>query len=248
MHGAPIMTERITIPLLATALHPCAYLSDREARLVFLAPSPASDPEPLYPALLAAGFRRSGPDLYRPDCPSCSACTPIRIPVRDFVPDRQQRRTLKINQDVVIRILDAVVNEAHFALYQRYLWARHPEDAEKNSDEDDYRQFLQSGWSSGSRLIELSLGDGTLLAVALVDMTGSALSAVYTWYDPGMAARSPGTLSVLLQIRLAAEWGLTWLYLGYWISTCRKMAYKCRFAPAEVMRDGLWMALKPEDG
>lgn len=238
------MNDRVSLSLLATPPHPCPYLEDQYSRLVFLAPSPDINPEALYPAMLAAGFRRNGPDLYRPECPSCSACIPLRIPVQQFRPDRQQRRTLQRNQDIVINIEEVRVFEEHYQLYLRYLRARHPGDVKSDETLADFERFIQSGWSSGTQLMELRHGDGTLLAVAMLDMTRVAMSAVYTWYAPEVPQRSLGTLSVLMQIRLAAEWGMAWLYLGYWISACRKMAYKNRFLPAEILRDGVWSPLR----
>ncbi len=38
------------------------------------------------------------------------------------------------------------------------------------------------------------------------------------------------------------------MYLGYWVPESRKMAYKARFRPSEVLRNGQWLPLmeKPE--
>jgi len=50
---------------------------------------------------------------------------------------------------------------------------------------------------------------------------------------------------VLWQIDEARRRGLPWVYLGFWISGCRKMAYKDAFRPFEVLREGGWT---PWDG
>jgi arginine-tRNA-protein transferase len=34
--------------------------------------------------------------------------------------------------------------------------------------------------------------------------------------------------------------GLPYLYLGYWIQGCRKMAYKQAYRPLEVLVEGRW--------
>jgi arginine-tRNA-protein transferase len=38
--------------------------------------------------------------------------------------------------------------------------------------------------------------------------------------------------------------GLPYLYLGYWISNSRKMAYKARFQPLEALGAGGWKRLE----
>jgi len=39
------------------------------------------------------------------------------------------------------------------------------------------------------------------------------------------------------------------VYLGYWVEESRKMAYKAKFRPSEVLRGGQWIALvEREDG
>ena len=40
---------------------------------------------------------------------------------------------------------------------------------------------------------------------------------------------------------MAARSGRHFLYLGYWIRELRNMAYKARFAPAEVLGERGWL-------
>ena len=53
--------------------HACSYLDDREATMI------VADPEfpksrALYTLLVANGFRRSGEQIYRPNCDPCREC------------------------------------------------------------------------------------------------------------------------------------------------------------------------------
>ena len=38
--------------------------------------------------------------------------------------------------------------------------------------------------------------------------------------------------------------GLPFVYLGYWVPESRKMAYKSRFRPSEVLLGGVWRVLE----
>jgi len=49
---------------------------------------------------------------------------------------------------------------------------------------------------------------------------------------------------VLWQAAQAAERHLPWLYLGYWIKECPKMAYKGNYRPLEIFHNGRW--IQPE--
>ena len=77
--------------------HECSYLSDEQARTLFLDPAARVDAR-LYQHLIDRGFRRSGQYLYQPACPLCEACISLRMPVREFTPNRSQRRNWQNNQ------------------------------------------------------------------------------------------------------------------------------------------------------
>ena len=89
-----IHQHRIALHL--TAPHPCSYLADQQASTAFVAPDVAID-APLFTRLAELGFRRSGQHVYRPQCEHCNACIPVRLPVQDFIPNRNQLRCLKRN-------------------------------------------------------------------------------------------------------------------------------------------------------
>ncbi|MBS0194825.1 MAG: arginyltransferase [Proteobacteria bacterium] len=223
--------------LYRTGEHACGYFPERSARDLVLDPR---DPAvaAAYPQALAQGFRRSGGHVYRPNCAACNACVPVRLDVRQFRPDRSQRRCLRDNADVVEHMTLPLRTAESFALYRRYLAARHGDGPMADTDEDDFDRFVASPWSP-TRFLELRIG-ARLLAVAVCDTTPEAVSAVYTFFDPDDAARSPGTLAILRQIAWAQRTGRQYLYLGYWIDAHPKMHYKSRFQPLQTFDGERW--------
>ena len=228
-----------------TADHPCGYWPERQARDLVLDPG---DPRLVgaYPLALAMGFRRSGRLIYRPHCMACTDCTPVRVPVADFRPDRSQRRTLARNRDLHVRVVPAHDSDEHLELYRRYLQARHPDGGMAAHDADDFRQFLIGDWPH-VRFMDIREGEGgPLLGVAVTDRTDDALSAVYTFYAPEAASRGLGTFAILQQLAWAAREGLDWLYLGFWIDGHPKMEYKRRFRPLEHYDGHAWRPIPPD--
>lgn len=222
----------------ATPPHACSYLPGRTAVTLFADPY-ARLSSRIYSRLAHYGFRRSGRHIYRPACPGCDACIPVRVPVAWFRPRRSQRRAWRQNEDLAVRERTAVLREEDFALYRRYVSSRHPGGGMDHSTPEQYLEFLTSDWSE-TRFVEFRL-DGALAMIAVLDRLEDALSAVYTFFDPDLHGRSPGTFAILWAIEQARRLGLSWLYLGYWIADCAKMSYKDQFRPLEQFRDGRWL-------
>lgn len=229
-----------TVFLLSGA-HPCSYLPKLTAQTLFCDPhAPMS--AALYDQLIRKGFRRSGRYVYRPRCPDCQACIPVRVPVAAFTPDRSQRRTLTRNQDLEVIPHAAHFQREHYNLYTAYTQQRHPEGGMDQAGPEQYWEFLSSPWSR-TYFYEFRLAQ-QLVAVAVVDHLDQGLSAVYTFYDPELAQRrSLGVYAVLWQIDHARQLGLEWVYLGYWIAASAKMRYKNRYQPLEAYQEGRWQIL-----
>ena len=226
-----------------TGAHPCGYFAERTANDLVLDPQDPRLPA-LYPMALDWGFRRSGDILYRPGCQGCRACVAVRLPVAQFRPSRSQRRCLAGNADVVARIVAPVRTDEHLALYRKYLGGRHRGGGMDDHGAREFDQFLVGSWNEG-RFLELrQREDHRLLAVAVTDLAGNAMSAVYTFYDPEQSARGLGTLGVLKQVEWARRDGIAHLYLGYWIAGHPKMDYKRRFQPLEGFDGRGWRRLQ----
>jgi arginine-tRNA-protein transferase len=110
-------------------------------------------------------------------------------------------------------------------------------------DAFDYQMMVEDSPIT-TYLLELRQPDGEdegrLLAACITDVTGDGLSMVYSFFDPKEQRRSLGTYMILRHIELAREMGLSYVYLGYWIEGSRKMQYKARFRPLELLGPGGW--------
>lgn len=227
-----------SIPLVMTTPHPCSYLPAQEATTVFVDPSYQITPF-LFSRLADVGFRRSGAHLYRPQCGQCQACTPIRIPVAPFQPNRSQKRCLKRNEDLHIQALSNIDNDACYTLYWQYLESRHSQGDMFPPTREQYQDFLCHPWP-GTFYLGFYNEENRLLAVSVCDRFAQGTSAVYTFYDPNEEDRSLGMYAILTQIAHTRMMQLPYLYLGYWIKDCRKMAYKIQYRPYELLQDGVW--------
>lgn len=233
-----------------TAPSPCPYLPGRDERKVF-AHLPLSEGASVNDSLTQVGFRRSQNIAYRPACESCDACVSARIPTADFVFSRSARRVLERNGDLMRYLVESEATTEQFDLLRRYLTVRHAEGGMADMTWHDYVAMVEDT-AVRTHLIEYRRpsgddGPGELVACALVDVLADGLSLVYSFYDPGLARRSPGSFIILDHVVQATAAGLPYVYLGYWVSGSDKMAYKSRFRPLEVLKPGGWRLLSASE-
>lgn len=233
--------------LVYDALDTCPYLPDRLARFPLRVSERKLRKEEL-DAALAEGDRRQGVFLYRPSCPACNACEPIRIDVERFTLTPSLRRVLSRGDRVLtVRIGPAIADEERARLYSRHKWERGLAAAGETPEVDvaAYRSFLVETCCDTFELACRYKGD--LVAVAVADRGREALSAVYCAYDPALSNLSLGTYCILKEIEACRQWGLRYLYLGLYVADCRHLAYKARFLPHERLIAGVWRTIEREE-
>lgn len=219
-------------------LQPCPYLEDRVSRLPLRIPARGLERAELE-TRLSRGDRRQGLFLYRPACPGCVACEPIRLDLQSFRPNRSQRRALaRGDAELTMDLGEPVADQERVALYNRHKALRGLSAGQGEVDVRSYREFLAMTCCDTLE-IRYRLG-GKLVGVAIADRSSEALSAVYCYYDPSYERLGIGTYSILKQLELCESWGLRYLYLGLYIADSVHMRYKARFSPHQRLLDGEW--------
>lgn len=189
------------------------------------------------------GFRRSQNVLYRPSCAECSACLSARIRVADFKLSKSQKRTERRNADLRRKATSPWATEEQFELFRDYLDCRHATGGMADMDIFEFAAMIEET-PIRSRVIEYSSQSAdagrSLAAVCLTDVLDDGLSMVYSFYDPDRTRQSMGTYVILDHVRIAREFGLPYVYLGYWVPGSAKMGYKANFSGLEIYQGGVW--------
>ena len=227
----------------------CPYLPGKVERKVFarlMGPQAGS----LNDALTHSGFRRSQMIAYRPACDGCTACISVRVVAAEFRPGRTMRRMERLNSDLIRTVVPPEATREQFTLLQRYLACRHSGGGMSDMGLFDYVAMVEET-PIDTILIEYRLRDsdgraGPLIACALTDVLQDGLSMVYSFFDPQMSLRSLGTYMILDHVRTAQARKLPFVYLGYWVRGSRKMDYKSRFRPLEVLGAAGWQRFKKD--
>ncbi|MFQ5776070.1 MAG: arginyltransferase [Kiloniellaceae bacterium] len=217
---------------------PCPYLPGRRERKLI---TEIDGPEPAhhYSLLSRAGFRRSHHFAYRPACAGCTACVPVRVPVRDFGMSRSQKRVWQANADLRPREGPPRATAEQYELFARYISSRHGDGEMAAMTFADYRGMVEHS-RIDTRIAEFRDREARLVAACLVDWLEDGPSAVYSFFDPELSRRSLGTYMILWLIEAALARRLPYAYLGYWIGESPKMAYKIRFRPLEAFGADGW--------
>ena len=232
-----------------TAPSPCPYLPGREERKVFTHIVGKRARE-VNEVLTQGGFRRSQTIAYRPACEACRSCVSIRVLVGEFRPSGNMRKLVRANRDLVGEVVPNRPSGDQYALFRRYLDARHGDGGMMDMSVLDYAMMVEDSHVE-TRIVEYrrrgpdtainGRGQGPLVALSLTDILADGLSMVYSFFDPDLADRSLGSFMILDHMARARAEGMPFLYLGYWVEGSRKMEYKARFRPQQRLMPSGWV-------
>lgn len=162
----------------------CSYLAEQQEQLLVLVEEQEQISAKHYDLLIGAGFRRSGSQVYRPNCPQCQACQPIRLPVRLFQVSKSQKRVLKLNRDLRVKLSENDKTN-YYPIYESYINQRHADGSMYPASYEQYRSFIVNPWDR-ALFIEIWLEEA-LIGVAVCDRVAEGLSALYTFFLPEYA-------------------------------------------------------------
>jgi arginine-tRNA-protein transferase len=174
----------------------------------------------------------------------------MRIKISDFVLTPSQQRVMKRCEGLFSpEIADACLSEEKVELYRRYQLIKHLESLTENMAIEAYQRFLVESCTQ-TKEMRWRTREGKLVGVGILDITPTALSSVYFYWDPDFADFSLGTYSVIKEIAWAQSLALSYYYLGYFVPGSASMEYKSHFGPAEIWNGREWERLRsksPQD-
>lgn len=222
-------------------LRQCDYLPEQKSQMAYAEVLELTPAE--YLSLINQGWRRFGYWLFRPECPSCRACQPIRVPVREYKPNRSQRRIIKENSPLIKLVVgEPLTDETRVNLYLSH----HLERAEsRNWRPVDLESTLESILNFTVSPIPVQEWayylEDELVAIAYVDQLPDGYSGIYFYHSPAHRDLSLGNWICISMILRAKELGFPYVYFGYYVKGNISMEYKAAFAPNQILvEDGSW--------
>ncbi|KAL9654592.1 hypothetical protein ABK040_006655 [Willaertia magna] len=151
-------------------------------------------------------------------------------------------------------LLDSTFREEEYLLFEKYQRIVH---LENDSTRKGYTRFLcdssllnmdTSSLDSdnkplngyGTFHLQYRL-DGKLIAVSVLDILPTGVSSVYFFYDTDYNDLSLGVYSVCHETEMTAKVcrdgfpNFKYMYLGFYIHSCKKMRYKGEYSPSEIL-------------
>ncbi len=209
---------------------PCSYIDGLHQTLEYKIIINASKEE--CEEYILRGWRRFGAMYFRPICHNCMACESLKIDVFNFTPSKSQRRIMRKNAHIDIIVRRPSVTTDHLELFDKYHKYKHATrdwDRHNTSISNYHSSFVHEHGEFGYEV--LYFDNEKLIAVDLIDLLDSGISALYCYYDPDYTHLSLGHYTLLRQIALAKELKLPWIYLGYYVKESKSLSYKADYKP-----------------
>jgi leucyl-tRNA---protein transferase len=168
---------------------------------------------------------------------------PLRIRLRDHTFTKSQRRALRRNAALDVRISPLNITSQAELLFHKH------KGRFKTGVPDSIFEFVSATvHDSPADTMQLSVYEsGRLLAESYFDVGAAAMSGIYGMFDTDEAARGLGVFTLLKEIEFAAAAGKEFYYLGYSYEGESFYDYKKRFRATEAFDwSGNWEPFQRE--
>ncbi|MCL2481264.1 MAG: arginyltransferase [Spirochaetaceae bacterium] len=178
--------------------------------------------------LLSEGWRKFGYYFFKPECPECLECTPVRVLTKEYFPSRSQKRVLRKNSATGIYITQNSFSEERYRIFEKHSKIRFNQKTTKENYEYNFCISAVPSFIVEYRIEEKLFGTG------YIDSSSEGLNSVYFAFDPDYSYLSPGILSSIIEIHTTKTFGKKYYHLGYYVKNNKTMEYKLKFAPYEL--------------
>lgn len=183
-------------------------------------------------ALLADGWRHFGQHFFRYNFgiyeDRIERVIPLRIRLDQLTISKSQRRTLRRNADLEVRLGPTTIDaELHD------LFARHKQRFRSGVPENIYDFVPRRDSPTDLRQITV-LDEGRVVAVSFFDVGATSVSSIYGIFDPDESTRGLGIFTMLKEIEFARDNQKTLYYHGYAYEGESYYDYKKRFSGLEA--------------
>src|SRR5580765_7020560 len=191
--------------------------------------------------LLADGWRHFGTHFFRYNLgiyeDEIRRVIPLRIRLADLELSKSQRRVLRRNADLDVKIQPIEITDETHDLYER-----HKRRFKSGVPYSIYDFLSFDAANEPTKGLEVSVRDGDkLLAASFFDEGKTSVSSICGIFDPDETSRSLGIFTMLKEIEYARESGKTLYYHVYAYEGESFYDYKKRFSALEQFEwDGDW--------
>ena len=177
------------------------------------------------------------------DCPSCTACVPLRINTAQFEQTKRQKNTLEnfYTKKGEMFWTKPIQAPALYNLYKKYINQRFPNSPMK----DDTQESILGSIMSKTDLLLLTNTSSNLLGYAQVDRWKNEASLDYIVYDPDHSDLFLGNISFLETVRWAQENSISYIYIGTTNET-KALKYKRYYSGLETFNGENWVPYDPK--
>jgi len=165
--------------------------------------------------LLEGGWRHFGEYFFRYDSQETGGenlhIVPLRINLERFKQSESQRRLVRKNKDLTVKIGPTFVDNEI-----RELFNKHKSRFSDNVPESlsDFLSFQPDSVPVENKTIVVFY-EGNLIAASFLDIGSWSTSSIYGIFEPDFAARGLGIFTMLMEIQFSLKTGKKFYYPGY---------------------------------